>query len=289
MRVALVVTVVKTVLNPLLIFGLFGFPRLELVGAGIATACSQVVGIALFARVIARAPRGGPVAVRLRDFAAARDLLPAAIRLALPGIGERLAMNLALLAYFRILSEYGTVAIAAYTVGIRILSFSWIPGMGFSAAAATLVGQALGRGEPDSATRAGWRATGVATGVALVLGGLCAVAREPLARLLTSDPATIAELGPFLLCLALAQPFLQSHFALGGAHRGAGDTWTPFVAATVANWALRIPLAVAVAFWWRADIVWVWSVLILDHAARSAWLLRSFRSDAWQRRLSTHR
>ena len=49
----------------------------------------------------------------------------------------------------------------------------------------------------------------------------------------TDDRATIAALGPFLLCLAISQPMLQLHFTLAGVHRGAGDTWTPLIAATV--------------------------------------------------------
>ena len=170
MRIALVVTSVKLGLNALLIFGALGLPRLELVGAGIATAASQVVGIALSIFCVARARVGSAIALRPRDFAGARAMLPAVVRLALPGIGERLAMNLALLAYFRVLADYGTIAIAAYTVGIRILSFSWIPGTGFAAAAATLVGQALGANDADAATRAGWRATRVAVLVAVTLG-----------------------------------------------------------------------------------------------------------------------
>jgi Na+-driven multidrug efflux pump len=207
------------------------------------------------------------------------------IRISLPSIGERLAMNLALLAYFRVLAGYGTVAIAAYTVGIRVLSFSWIPGVGFGTAAATLVGQFLGAGDLAGARAAGWRSTRVAIAVAVVLGAVCALARTPLARAFTSDAETIAALGPFLLCLALAQPFLQAHFALGGAHRGAGDTWTPFVAAALGNWALRVPLATLLAVALRSDLVWIWYVLMLDHAARSAWLARSFQRGRWSRKL----
>ena len=62
----------------------------------------------------------------------------------------RIAGVMALLSYFAILGTYGTVAVAAYTVGVRALSFSWIPGTGFAAAVATLVGQALGRGSEAS-------------------------------------------------------------------------------------------------------------------------------------------
>jgi len=283
MWIALVVTVVKVALNLVLIFGAAGFPRLELVGAGIATAVSQTVGVALFVTVVIRALPGSALALRLADFGQALPLLRPVIRLALPGVGERLAMNLALLAYFRILAEYGPVAIATYTVGIRILSFSWIPGTGFGTAAATLVGQALGAGEPDAATRAGWRATRLAIGVALLLGAVCAGAREELSGLFTRDPELIAELGPFLLCLALTQPFLQSHFTLGGAHRGAGDTFTPFMAALVGNWVMRVPLAVLFAYGLHLSIVWVWYALSVDHLTRTAWLAWSFRRLRWRR------
>jgi len=157
MLIAAVVAAVKVALNMLLIFGVLGLPRLELVGAGIATFVAQLVGMLLFIALILRAAPGSVLALRWRDIAAARSERRAVVRLSLPGVGERLAMNLALLAYFRVLSEYGPIAIAAYTVGLRILSFAWMPGIGFGAAAATLVGQALGADQPVRAANAGWR------------------------------------------------------------------------------------------------------------------------------------
>jgi len=282
MWIALVVALVKIALNLLLIFGAWGFPRLELVGAGIATGISQAVGLLLFVTVVARAVPGSPLALRPRDFVEAVPLLRPVIRISLPGVGERLAMNLALLAYFRIMAEYGPVAIAAYTVGIRILSFSWIPGTGFGTAAATLVGQALGADEPEAATRAGWRSTRLAVGVAILLGTAGAFSWEQLSSLFTNDPALIAELGPFLLCLSLTQPVLQAHFTLGGAHRGAGDTFTPFMAALVGNWVLRVPLALLFAYGLEFSIVWVWYALTVDHLARTSWLAWSFRRQRWR-------
>jgi putative MATE family efflux protein len=281
MLIATAVTIVKIVLNALLIFGMLSFPRLELVGAGLATVVSQLFGVVLFGAAVARAPRASPLRVRARDLRASRPLVSEVVRLALPSVGERLANNLALLAYFRVLSGYGTLAIAAYTVGVRLLSFSWIPGVGFGTAAATLVGQALGAGERDAAARSGWRATALAVGVAIGLGGLCALVPERLARLFTNDPALVAELVPFLIFLAVAQPALQAHFALGGAHRGAGDTMTPFVSATVGNWAIRVPLAFLFAWGLDARVLWVWAVIVLDHGVRAAWLTTSFWRGHW--------
>jgi putative MATE family efflux protein len=282
MAIATVVTVCKLALNALLIFGLAGFPALGLTGAGVATMLAQGVGLLLFLAVVGRSAPRSPLALRRPDFVGARAHAREVVRLALPGVGERLANNLALLAYFRVLSGYGSVAIAAYTVGVRLLAFTWIPGTGFGTAASTLVGQALGAREPAAATRAGWRATGLSLGVAVVLGSVCLIAPARIAGLFTQETALVAELVPFLVCLALAQPSLQTHFALGGALRGAGDTWTPFVAATVGNWALRVPLAFLFAYAWRLPVSWIWGVIVADHMARAVWLAASFRRGAWR-------
>jgi putative MATE family efflux protein len=286
MLIAAVVTAVKIAGNAVLIFGAGPFPRLELVGAGLATFASQGIGLLLFLTVVVRSPAGSPLALRPRDFVAARPLVRDVVRLAVPGVGERLANSLAMLAYFRVLSGYGSVVIAAYTVGVRLLAFSWIPGIAFGTAASTLVGQALGAGRRDAAVHAGWRATRLSLVVAVVLGGTWAALPRFLAGLFTQDAALIDELVPFMITLALAQPALQSHFALGGAHRGAGDTFTPFVAAAVGNWALRVPLAFLLALVLGAPVLWVWLVILADHVARAVWLAHSFRRGRWASRIS---
>jgi putative MATE family efflux protein len=285
MRIAVVVTAVKIGLNALLIFGWLGFPRLGVVGAGLATLGAQVVGLLLFVRALRRAGPESPFALRRGDWAGARGLARDLTRIALPGIAERAVMNLALLVYFALLGGYGTVAVAAYTVGVRVLSFSWIPGTGYAQAVATLVGQALGAGNERGAERAGWRAARLALITALVLGVPCAVAGEQVARLFTSDPATVAALVPFMVCLAIAQPALQVHFTLGGAHRGAGDTWTPLTAAFVSNWVIRVPVAFLFAKVLVLPLVWVWAALILDHVSRCLWLAVTFRRGAWRQHI----
>ncbi len=284
MRISLVVTCVKVILSAMLIFGLAGLPRLELVGAGLATVASQVVGLLLFVWVVARAPEGSAIALRPGDLAGGVRLVPAVVRLAAPGVGERIILNLALLSYFALLGRYGTVAVAAYTVGVRALSFSWIPGIGFGAAVATLVGQALGRGAEGEAERVGRHAARMAVVVAVFLGVFAGAARFPIARLFTTDAETVATLGPFMLVLAFAQPMLQLHFTLAGMHRGAGDTWTPMVAATVGNWGLRVPIASLCALVLHTSLGWLWAALLFDHTARASWLLASLRSGRWKRR-----
>ncbi len=287
MLIALVATVLKTGLNGILIFGLLGFPRLELVGAGLATVLSQVVAIGLFVVATLRRPRSSPVRIGVDDLRHSRTLLPEVVRISLPAVAERVVMNGAMMAYFVFIGTYGTAAIAAYTIGIRVLSFSWIPGVGFSTASSTLVGQALGARDPEGAARAGWRAVQMALGVSVILGGLFAAGRVPLAMLFTNDAGVIDELGPFMLVLALSQPFMGMHFTLGGALRGAGDTVTPLVAATVGNWALRVPIAFFCATVLETPVIWLWCALVFDHLARAIWLLSAFQRGRWKARLGT--
>jgi putative MATE family efflux protein len=286
MFVAFVVTLCKLALNWLLIFGNAGFPALGLRGAGIATAASQALGVVAFVAVLVRSHRESPLALRPRQLVRIGPLFRDVVRIALPGIGERLINNFALLFYFFVLSRYyGTLAVAAYTVGVALLSFTWIPGNGYAQACSTLVGQALGARRPQDATRIGWLSAALALGTAIVLGIVCLLFREELARLFTSDRAVIAALLPFMTALAIAQPFLQLHFTLGGAHRGAGDTFTPLVASAVGSWVFRVPLACVAAMVLDLDVVWVWYAILFDHVSRALWLTRSFHRGRWREKL----
>jgi Na+-driven multidrug efflux pump len=205
------------------------------------------------------------------------------LAVALPGVGERFVLNAALLLYFRLLSDFGSVAVAAYTIGIRFLSFTWIPGTGFGSAAATLVGQALGADRIRDAVSSGWLAVQLALGTSLAMGAICILGADGLASLFSKDPALIAELGGFIVALGLMQPFLQLQFALSGAHRGAGDSWTPFLASGVGACAVRVPLAAAAVLGLEADIRWLWGALVLDHVVRAVWLGVSFLRMRWTR------
>ena len=281
MRVAAGVSAVKLVGNAVLIYGWFGLPALGLTGAGVATLLSQGVGVALFAAALRRQPRESPVRIVRRDWARARVLRRDVVRIALPGVAERMVMSAAQMGFFAILGHYyGTTAVAVYAVGVPLMSLTWLPGQGYAQAAASLVGHALGASDPARAVRVGWSAAGLALLTALALGVPVSFGRESLAALFTGDAGVIAALGPFLLVLAATQPFLQVHFTLAGVHRGAGDTWTPLAAATVSN-GIRLALAGAAAAWLELSVVWVWAAIFADHCSRAGLLLIAFRRGRW--------
>jgi len=278
------VALIKVAGNLVLLTGLWGLPELGVRGAGLSTLGSSLVGALCFI-AISRAHRHGAVRLGLRDLRVRAETLREGFAIAWPAVAERFAMNAATLVYFRFLGSYGVEAVAAYNVGVRILAFTWIPGLGLSVAAATLVGQALGAGDAPRARRAGSISSRLGVIIALGLGAIFIALRVPLAHMFTRDPAVVAALDPFILLLGVGLPFLVSHFTLSGALRGAGDTLTPLWAAAVGNWVFRVPLGYLLAHMLHVELFWVWSIMIVDHVTRSLWLNRAFKYGNWDQRL----
>jgi putative MATE family efflux protein len=297
MAVAFTVMSVKGVLSLTLIFGALGFPRLGLVGAGVATFTAHAVGLLLYVVQTRRADltggapsadgtgrreRGSWGLGGLRGFS---DVLVDVALVSLPSMGERLIMSLALLTYFKLLSGYGSAAVAAYAIGVRLLSISWVPGLGFGAAASTFVGHALGAGDSARARRVGSRSLTQAFLVMCTVGVVFLFLRHPLADAFTQDERIADSLAPFMMMLAIAQPFMGVHFTLAGVLRGSGDTITPLVGAAVGNWGFRVPLAWLSAHVFGARLTWVWAALIADHFARMVINGSVFLFGRWDRRV----
>jgi putative MATE family efflux protein len=284
MLIAGCVSLLKITFNWLFIFGNLGCPKLGLEGAGVATILSQAVAVALFL-IAARRHRNPALHLKLRDLDVPPETRREAVALAMPAVGERFVMTAAMLMYFRFLGRYGVEAVAAYNVGVRILAFTWIPGLGLSVAAATLVGHALGAGDAPLARRSGWLAARIGFLISLVLGAVFISLRVSMARLFTEDAAVIAALDPFILLLGLGMPFLVVTFTLAGALRGAGDTLTPLKAATLGSWLVRVPLGYLFATVLGLPLFWVWTIMIADHLTRAVWLCWAFYSSDWQSRV----
>src|SRR2546429_2807888 len=107
-------------------------------------------------------------------------------------------MQVGFFLYIVFAARYGTAAVAAYFIGVRILALSFLPGFGFAAAAGALVGQSLGAHRPAEAERSGWAATRLAVGLMSAGGLVIFVAAPRIAALFTTDPAVAAEAVSFL-------------------------------------------------------------------------------------------
>ena len=209
-------------LDPLLIFGWCGVPRLGIVGA----ACATVFSAALQAAVLALAARRLAPAERA---ARSPNLVRRILRFGVPaGFYEVLNMTSFTIFVF-VTGGVGDVELAASNACFSVNYLLFAPMMGFALGAQTLVGQARGRGDDRGANAAFWRTLALALGFVAVAGGVALILRRPLLSLFSpADVALSAEfhaLGSTLLCLMSAwMLFDAADVVVSGALKGAGDT-----------------------------------------------------------------
>ncbi len=229
------------ILDPCLIFGLGPFPEMGVTGAAVATTIGRSVGVIyqLWFLFDGR----GRLRFRLRNLALVPPVLGRMLVISTGGIGQFLIATSSWIIVMRIVAIYGSTAVAAYTIGLRIFEFIWLPSWGLGNAAATLVGQNLGAGQPDRAERSTWRAAKYNAVFMTSVGILVALFAPGIAGLFTNDPDVLRYGTSCLRILAIGIPMYAVGMIVTQALNGAGDTATPTVINFLCFWILQIPLA----------------------------------------------
>jgi putative MATE family efflux protein len=264
---------ITLVLDPVLILGLGPFPRLGIAGAAIATIGTRGAAFVMGASIAAR--RG------IMRFGAIRpEAVLAVCRVGLPTAITGITFSLIYIVLTRTTTRFGTPALAALGIGHRVESWLFMIGVGFGAATAAIVGQNLGAGEPDRASRAGWLATGYCT----ILGALACILElvfpRQFASLFTDDPAVVAEAVKYLRIASFSQLAVCAEIVLEGALGGAGDTIPPMLTSTALT-ASRIPLAAWTAGRWGSAGIWAvisFTAIGRGIAMSALWLKGGWRS-----------
>ena len=241
MRLLWVSNIINLILDPCLIFGWGPFPRLGVTGAAAATLIGRSIGVLYqFYRLMHGTER---IHILTRQVRLRFDVLLRLLRVSLTGILQFGIAHTSWIGLVRIVSMFGAAALAGYTIGIRIVIFVILPSWGLSNAAATLVGQNLGAGNPERAEKAVWR-TGLYNMIFLGLVGVFFVLfAEPVVRLFTHDPAVV-PLGAACLRIVSYGNLGYAYFmVMMQAFNGAGDTVTPTIVNFFGFWLLEIPLA----------------------------------------------
>jgi putative MATE family efflux protein len=281
MRLLWVSNIINLVLDPCLIFGLGPFPRMGVTGAAVATLTGRSIGVAYqFYRLLRGTERirvlGSQIRLNL-------GVLQRLLRVSLTGILQFTIAHTSWIGLVRIVSIFGSAALAGYTIAIRIIIFVILPSWGLSNAAATLVGQNLGAKQPERAETSVWR-TGFYN--MLFLGGVglfFVLFAEPAVRLFTNDPMVVPLAASCLRILSCGNIGYAYAMVMLQAFNGAGDTMTPTIVNLFGFWFLEIPLA-----YWLAIPVGLhskgvfFSIVIAEGAIAGASVLL-FRRGRWKR------
>jgi putative MATE family efflux protein len=212
-----------------------------------------------------------------------RATVRAIFAISLPSAAESAMFSFGILALSGFAFRLGTAPGAAHQIVNQVESLSFLPCIAFAGAASALVGQALGMGDPQRATRSGWVAVRMAVLWSTAAGIAFMVAPQLLLGVFTNDERVVEAGVGALAIVGIAQPAQALIFTLGGALRGAGDTRFPLIA-TVVNWfVVRLPLAYMLAFPLGLGLAGVWAGIAADYFVRAGLLAWRFNSGAWQR------
>lgn len=246
MRVLWLANGLNIVLDPLLIFGLGPFPELGVQGAAVATTIGRGTAVLVQMHVLLR--RGGNLRVRRPDLRLRPAVMARLVRLSATGALQTLIGTASWILLVRVTAAFGSAALAGYVIGVRIVLFALLPAWGLANAAATMVGQSLGAGQPERAERAVWLACKMNLAFLGVVGVVFFAFAPALAGLFGGSAETAAVAASCLRIVAAGFFFYAYGMVLTAAFNGAGAVWTPTVINLFCFWLWEVPLAWFLAF-----------------------------------------
>lgn len=281
MRILWISNGINIVLDPLLIFGWGPVPAMGIEGAAIATTIGRGVGVFVQLWILFRG--GKHIRATWAQIAWNGKAMLNILRTSLGGIGQMLVAMTSWIFLMRILADIGSEAVAGATIAIRIMMFTMMPAWGLSNAAATLVGQNLGAGNPDRAESAVWKTGFYNMGFLVSVSVLYFFFNEELIGIFTSDPGVISVGAEWIKILSYSYFVYGWWMVATQAFNGAGDTRTPTLINIVFFWLIQIPLCytLAILYDWEQSGVF-WGVFISETSVGifTLWL---FTRGRWKR------
>jgi len=268
------------VLDPILIFGWGPIPRLEVVGAALATALSYIIGCALALLAI----KWGKLTFKFNWSRWVRPdwkMIAQMIKIGLPLSTAGVVFSVVYLFLNRITASFGTEAIAALGIGNRCESVSYLICWGFSLAVSTLVGQNLGAKKPDRAEKSVWYTLGIAGFVTLLISAAFLLLPRQIAAIFISENAVQLIAVDYLMILALSQCFMAVEIVMEGAFSGAGDTMPPMLVSVIGSLA-RLPMAYFLSFHTGLGINGVWWTMTITTFIKALILIFWFQKGKWK-------
>ncbi len=280
MRLLWVSNIINLVLDPCLIFGWGPFPKLGVTGAALATLTGRSIGVLYqFYRLVRGTER---IRILPSQIKVNFQVLLRLLRVSLTGILQFAIAHTSWIGLVRIVSIFGSAALAGYTIAIRILIFVILPSWGLSNAAATLVGQNLGAKRPERAQISVWR-TGFYNMLFLgFIGVILLLFATPIIRLFSNDPVVVPLAATCLRILSYGNIGYAYGMVMLQAFNGAGDTVTPTYVHFFGFWILEIPLAYFLAITAHLGANGVYISIVVAEAAIAAAGILLFRRGRWK-------
>jgi putative MATE family efflux protein len=279
----MVVTVIQNVLNIggncVLLFGLFGCPKMGVLGVALSSVFSRVVAsIALWILLDRRLK----LMLKLRDFADFNTgRIKRILHIGLPGAGEHMSYWVSLMVITSFAARLGgeSLAIMTYTQSVQrlVILFSISLGLGTE----ILIGRLIGAGQFEDAYREVLKS--LRTGLIIATGAivLVALAARPLMGLFTHEAAVITG-GVFLLRFSiLYEPGRVFNIVVINALRATGDARFPLKVASLTEWLLSVPLCWLLGVKLHWGLPGIWTAMMAEEWLRGLIMYRRWKRRDW--------
>lgn len=268
-------------LDPLLIFGLGPIPAMGIEGAALATTLGRAVGVGY--QIYHLLKGNATIQLSIKNMVLEAKTVWNLIKVGSGGMGQFLIESASWIFLTRIVAESGSIALAGYTVAIRIVIFTLLPAMGLANAATTLVGQNLGAGHPERAEASVWRA---ALYNAIFLGSVSIIFLifgDFFIGFFNDDAGVILVGKQALAVLCLGYVFFAYGMVISQSFNGAGDTFTPTLINIALFWAFEIPLAWYLAHPMGMGANGVFWAITAAHSLHAVVSVIIFRRGKWKK------
>lgn len=278
----LVSTLVNICGNYLLITGKFGFPRLEIAGAALATvlgtAAAFVMSLLSLFRKISFVHL--PFIVKNKIHASWKTV-KSIFNLAVSIILENLAMRVGFVATAFMAARLGTVLFAAHQIGMNILSLGFAFADGMQVAAVALTGQALGAGDKERAKHLGSICQRIGFIISIGLTIFLFFAGEWIFRLHSQNPEIIKNgtmISRFIMVIVLAQ---ISQIIFGGCLRAAGDVKYTLFVSIISVMIIRTAVTFLLTGYFQLGLIGIWCGVLSDQASRLLFMSVRYKQGKW--------
>lgn len=280
---AVFANLLNAVLDYLLIFGSFGFPRLEIAGAAWATVAAQAVEVAVLQTIFlsrrCHAEYGTRTAYPF-DWTKVRELFRVGWPAGLTLLAD--VFNWSIFTLW-VIGQFGETAMAAHNAVMQFIHLSFLPAVGLNQGIAAIVGRWVGRGDIARAKARTYTAMKLAMGWMTTVGIILALFGASLTRFFFSkDPEVVRMSHTLFMLAAMFQAFDAINIVLFGALRGAGDTrWTMFMTAAM-GYGFFVPLAFLLAFTLNGGALGAWVAATVYIIVLSGVVLWRFHAERWR-------
>lgn len=233
------------ILDPLLIFGVGFFPQMGVPGAALATIISRGIGCLVAFEVMIRGR--SHIQLKLNDYKIDGSIINRILMIGFPASIQMTLRGLMGVVLMWVVAGFGTMAVAAYGVSIRLNLLLLMPGFALGMAAATMVGHNLGGKKPERAVRTAWIASGIYVSFMTVMGFIFFIFAGPLIAFFDPTPEVVRIGTVIMQITGIGCPFIALGLILDRAISGAGDTMITMFNTFLTLWVIQIPLAIVLS------------------------------------------